>query len=150
MLLSAFVFVRASVYMASIGLSVNKACVGACVHTRVFVRVCACVSTCVCVRVCVRCVHPLQQLDEQPGEALHDVRLQVGQSHQLIEQADEQDVVLLTEPQAVQLQEPDHTHKCMNHVTTHDTNIVSRQGQPEELGRHSLVLSPVLFSVYTN
>lgn len=51
-------------------------------------------------------LHSLEELDEQPGVALHHVGLQLGQRHQLIEQFDEEDVVLLAEPAAVQLQEP--------------------------------------------
>lgn len=50
--------------------------------------------------------HPLDKLDEQPGVALHHVRLQVGQRDQLVEQLDEEDVVLFAEPAAVQLQKP--------------------------------------------
>lgn len=60
-------------------------------------------SVCVCVFVS----NPLEELDEQPGVALHHVRLQVGQRDQLIEQLDEENVVLFTEPAAVQLQEPE-------------------------------------------
>ncbi len=51
--------------------------------------------------------HPLEQLDEQPGVALHHVRLQVRQRDQLVEQLDEENVVLFTEPPAVQLQKPE-------------------------------------------
>lgn len=51
-------------------------------------------------------LHSLEELDEQPGVALHHVGLQLGQRHQLVEQLDEEDVVLLAEPAAVQLQEP--------------------------------------------
>lgn len=50
--------------------------------------------------------HPLEKLDEQPGVALHHVRLQLGQRDQLVEQLDEEDVVLFAEPAAVQLQKP--------------------------------------------
>lgn len=50
--------------------------------------------------------HSLEELDEQPGVVLHHVGLQLGQRHQLVEQLDEEDVVLLAEPAAVQLQEP--------------------------------------------
>lgn len=51
--------------------------------------------------------HPLEQLDEHPGVALHHVRLQVRQRHQLEEQLDEENVVVLAEPLAVQLQKPE-------------------------------------------
>lgn len=51
--------------------------------------------------------HPLEQRDEHPGVGLHHVRLQVRQRHQLEEQLDEEDVVILAEPPAVQLQKPE-------------------------------------------
>lgn len=50
--------------------------------------------------------HLLEKLDEQPGVALHHVRLQVGHCDQLVEQLDEEDVVLFAEPAAIQLQKP--------------------------------------------
>jgi len=60
-------------------------------------------SVCVCVFVS----HPLEELNEQPGVALHHVRLQVRQRDQLIEQLDEENMVLFTEHPSVQLQKPE-------------------------------------------
>lgn len=60
----------------------------------------------VCVVMFV-CAHALEKLNEEPGVALHHVRLQVRQRDQLVEELDEEDVVLLAEPPAVQLQKPE-------------------------------------------
>ena len=60
-------------------------------------------TCCVCVYKFV-VSHPPEKLNEQPGVVLHHVGLQVRQRDQLIQQLDEEDVVLFTEPPAVQLQ----------------------------------------------
>lgn len=48
----------------------------------------------------------LEKLDEKPGVALHHVGLQVGQCYQLIQQLNKENMVLFTEPPAIQLQKP--------------------------------------------
>lgn len=53
----------------------------------------------------VNVFYPLEELNEQPGVALHHIWLQVWEGDQLVEEFDEEDVVVLTEPPAIQLQE---------------------------------------------
>jgi len=56
--------------------------------------------------MCVLLSNLLEKLNEQPGIALHHVRLQVWQCDQLIEKLDEENVVLFAELPAIQLQKP--------------------------------------------
>lgn len=70
--------------------------------------------------------YPLEELNEQPGVALHHIWLQVWEGDQLVEEFDEEDVVLLAEPPAIQLQKSERGISLFNWFSLVNLDLISK------------------------